>query len=149
MGGCVFTPTSKPVPRPLALTFDPGPNVPRVPLSDNLSIDQALKWTVDFADAENNGMAVTINLTKPDPPSPVPPAGSGVDLIVVVGVNESLEPAKAAAQLRALLDAHHYTSGLAFLRPGTPTNNTPDLPSAFAARSTAPQVLRSSVARRW
>jgi hypothetical protein len=130
-GGSVFTLTSKPVPRPLALTFDPGPNVPRVPLSDNLSIDKALKWTVDFADAESNGMAVTIDLTKPDPPTPVPPAGSGVDLIVVIGVNESLDPAKAAAQLRALLDAHHYTSGFAFLRPGTPTNNTPDLPSAF------------------
>jgi hypothetical protein len=130
-GASVFTITGKPVPRPLALTFDPDPHVVRVPLSDNLRIDQALKWTVDFADAENNGMAVTIDLTKPDPPSPVPPANSGVDLIVVIGVNESLDPAKAAAQLRALLDVHHYTAGFGFLRPGTPTNNTSDLPSAF------------------
>ena len=26
----------------------------------------------------------------------------------------------------ALLDAHHYTDGLAFIRPGTATNNTED-----------------------
>jgi hypothetical protein len=130
-GASVFTQTSKPVPRPLALTFDPGPNVDRVPLSDNLSIDRALKWTVDFAEAENSGMAVTIDLTSPDPGTPVPSAGSGVDLIVVVGVSEAQDPMKAAAQLRALFDAHHYTSGFAFLRPGTPTNNTLDLPSAF------------------
>ena len=127
----VFTKPSKPVQRPLALTLDPGSNVQRDHVSDNLSIDRALKWTVDFADAETHGMAVTIDLTKPDPPSPVQPAGNGVDLIVVVGVSESQTPAQGAAQLRALFDAHHYTSGVAFLRPGTPTNNTPDLPSAF------------------
>src|SRR5207248_1275734 len=77
----VFTKPSKPVQRPLALTFDPGANVQRDHLSDNLSIDRALRWTVDFADAEAHGMAVTIDLTKPDPPSPVPPEGSGVDLL--------------------------------------------------------------------
>jgi hypothetical protein len=130
-GESIFTKPGKPVPRPLALSFDPGANVDRVPLSDNLKVDRALKWTVDFTDAENNGMAVTIDLTKPDPQTPVPPAGSGVDLIIVVGVNESLDATKGATQLRALLDAHHYTRGFAFLRPGTPTNNTPDLPSAF------------------
>ena len=31
---------------------------------------------------------------------------------------------RAAPSSRALLDAHHYTDGLGFLRTGTPTNNT-------------------------
>jgi hypothetical protein len=35
------------------------------------------------------------------------------------------------AQLRARLDAQHYTRGLAFVSPGTPTNNTPAGPAGF------------------
>ena len=45
------------------------------------------------------------------------------------------------AQLANLLDAHHYTDGLEFLRFGTPTNNTDDRRAAAAA--TIPGTTRS------
>ena len=111
---------------------------------------RALKWTVDFADAENAGMAVTIDLTKPDPPSRRSAAECGVDLIVVVGVNESLDPATAAAQLRALLDAHHYTRGLRVPAPGHADQQHTRRCRRLSRRPipTAPQASRSSAAHR-
>lgn len=132
-GSAVYTKTSAAVKQPLALTFSPtSTGADRVPLSDDLSIDADLLWTVDFAVAQGAGMAVTIDLGAPDLPSmPVPPAGAGVDMLVAVGVSESMPADGGAARLRGLLDAHHYTRGLGFLRAGTPTNNTPEAPSAF------------------
>lgn len=132
-GPTVFTVTSSDVRTPLALTMSPASTpADRVLISDGLSIDTALQWTVDFAAAQSAGMAVTIDLTRPDQPVPAPPgAAAGVDLLVVVGVSESQAPADGAAQLRALLDAQHYTRGIAFLKPGTPTSNTPAAPAAF------------------
>jgi hypothetical protein len=132
-GSNVFTVTSSPVRRPLALTFSPTSTpADRVPLGDGLSIDAALQWTVDFGAAQAAGMAVTIDLTAPDPPAAA--AGDpavGVDLLVVVGISDNQPASDGAAQLRALLDAQHYTRGLAFLTPGTPTNNTPAGPAGF------------------
>ena len=117
---------------PLALTLSPASTpADQVTISDGLSIDAALQWTVDFAAAQSAGMAVTIDLTRPDRHVPGSGPVSGVDLLVVVGVSEAQAPADGAAQLRALLDAQHYTRGLAFLPPGTPTNNTPAAPAAF------------------
>ena len=52
--------------------------------------------------------------------------GGGLDSLVVFGVAKSLSVPQTANQLANLLDAHHYTDGLAFVRPGTPTNNTDD-----------------------
>jgi len=40
-------------------------------------------------------------------------------------------PNASAAALAALFDAHHYSNGCAFVRPGTPTNNTEDAPSGL------------------
>jgi hypothetical protein len=132
-GSAVFTKTSAAVTQPIALTFSPtATDADRVPLSDGLSIDRDLQWTVDFAAAEAAGMAVTIDLAQPDPPSqPATPPGGGVDLIVAVGISESATAGDGAVRLRTLLDAQHYTRGLAFLGPGTPTNNTPTVPAAF------------------
>ena len=137
-GPSVFTVTSSAVRTPLALTMSPA-SAPadRVPVSDGLSVDTAVQWTVDFTAAQSAGMAVTIDLTHPDQPAPglpvtAPPGpAAGVDLLVVVGVSEAQAPADGAAQLRALLDAQHYTRGIAFLKPGTPTSNTPAAPAAF------------------
>jgi hypothetical protein len=132
-GENVYTKNSEPVQRPLALTLSPSSTPDdRVVVSDELAIDSELKWTVDFAAAETVGMAVTIDLTAPDaaPASPPDPA-AGVDLIIVVGISESADQVAGAAQLRELVDAHHYTRGLVFLKPGSPTNNTPEAPADF------------------
>jgi len=132
-GPYVFTVTSSAVRTPLALTMSPAASAAdRVTISDGLSIDAALQWTVDFTAAQSAGMAVTIDLTRPDQPAAAPPSpGAGVDLLLVVGVSESQAPADGAAQLRALLDAQHYTRGVSFLKPGTPTSNTPGAPAGF------------------
>src|SRR5208282_1441066 len=118
-GPRVFTVTSTAVRTPLALTLSPASTpADRVLISDGLSIDAALQWTVDFSAAQSAGMAVTIDLTRPDQLVPAPPGPvAGVDLLVVVGVSESQAPADGAAQLRALLDAQHYTRGVSFLQP--------------------------------
>ena len=47
--------------------------------------------------------------------------------------SSSLDADAGAAALAALLDAHHYTNGCAFVPPGTPTNNTEDGRRAWTA----------------
>jgi hypothetical protein len=102
--------------RPLAVGPDPA-LAPAVVADDQLPIDPSMKWMVDFDEAEKKGMALRIA---------VPPASlaAGLDSLLVLGVATSLTGSAAAAQLAALLDAHHYTDGLEFLPFGTPTNNT-------------------------
>ena len=131
-GADTFTVTSASVRKPLALTLSPATaDADRVPLSDGLTIDAALRWTVDFAEAQAAGMAVEIDLTAPDaaPTTPAPP--NGADLILAVGLDDAATPADGVARLAALLDAQHYTRGVAFMRPGTPTNNTPGVAVVF------------------
>lgn len=131
-GSDTFTLTSGPVRRPLALTLSPSAtDADRVPLSDSLTIDAALRWTVDFGEAEAAGMAVEIDLTRPDTASASAATPSGVDLILVVGIDDAATPADGAARLSALVDVQHYTRGIAFLRQGTPTSNAPGGPVAY------------------
>src|SRR5205814_6283035 len=68
------------------------------------------RWMIDFVAAEDAGMA--LRLTVPLP--------GAVDLLLVTGAGLGDRSADVAAQF----DAHHYTDGLSFLAPGTPTNNT-------------------------
>ena len=62
---------------------------------------------------------------------------SASTLLLVFGVRGTLATHRRPAALAALLDAHHYTDGLAFLRPGTPTNNTADEPLGVQQRRPA------------
>ncbi|HEX2309925.1 MAG TPA: hypothetical protein VHH91_04350, partial [Vicinamibacterales bacterium] len=48
---------------------------------------------------------------------------NGIDSLFVLGVGAAAQPAEISRELMRLLDAHHYTDGLEFLRAGTPTNN--------------------------
>src|SRR5215217_5066505 len=62
-------------------------------------------------------------------------AAAGFDFLLVMGIRDSLDAARDwTPELIQLFDAHHYTSGLSFLRPGTPSNNTPDAPSGFSSK---------------
>jgi len=42
--------------------------------------------------------------------------------------------AAASIAIASLLDAHHYTDGLGFLRVGTPTNNSAEAPSGWSSQ---------------
>ena len=91
---------------------------------DQLAVDPGMRWMVDFDAAEAAGMALRLRIAAPL-------AASGLDTLLVFGVCASRPPDKTAAQFNRLLDAHHYTDGFAFLRPGTPTNNTEETRSGF------------------
>ena len=92
----------------VGLSPESGPPVAGQPL------EPGLQWLVDFAEAERVGMGIRIPVTDE----------RGFDRLLVVGVRASLDPSAAAARLTGLLAAHRYSEGLAFVPPGTPTNNT-------------------------
>ena len=73
------------------------------------AVDEGMRWMVDFERAEDVGMALRMTLPTTE-----------VDVLLVVGTSDGDRSADVAAQL----DAHHFTDGLAFLPPGSPTNNT-------------------------
>jgi hypothetical protein len=112
-------PSPQPIHEPLALTLHPYPDqATAVTVSqDGLQLDPEFLWTVDFARAEAYGMALRVPLTATD-------LAKGFDRLLVVGVKASLAPEQGSAALEDLLQAQHYTNGLAFVAQGTPTNNT-------------------------
>jgi hypothetical protein len=108
---------------PLAAGPDPSPTT----VPDQLGIDEGMKWMVDFDVAEKAGMGIRARLRNED-------AAAGLDFLLVLGIRDSLNQATDwTPPLRELLAAHHYTSGLSFLAPGTPSNNTQDAPSGFSS----------------
>ncbi len=113
-----FTALGRPISDALALGPDPndaGAGDPAAPLG------AAAQWLVDFNRALDRGMALRIPLAD----------GGGLDRLVVLGVRASADGAEGARRLAALLDAHHYTGGLALSPPGTPTNNTETVRSGW------------------
>src|SRR5205823_3629780 len=71
--------------------------------------------------------AVRVPLSAPEP----------FDRVIVVGVRAGTDPAASATQLAELFDVQRFTSGLAFVPPGTPTNNTETDRSAWTRRPDA------------
>lgn len=132
-GQVALTAFSKDVQRPL--NVGPNPQAPppdaqaeaAIARGEQLAIDPGMKWLTDFNEAESVGMALRI---------PIPPAtlAAGFDSLVVFGVTRSLSVAETSTQLADLLDSHHYTDGLAFVRPGTPTNNTDDRRTGYSSQ---------------
>jgi len=110
------------------LNVGPAPDAPAlspqeeaaVLAGEKLAIDKGMEWMVDFEAAERAGMALRI---------PVP--SGPLDSLVVFGVRGTADAAATGSALADLLDAHHYTDGLAFLRFGTPTNNSDDARSGY------------------
>ena len=111
---------------PLVLTLNPNANpADKVdPYGDGFTIAKELQWTIDFDAAHAVGMAFEM----PIEPSEIE---LGFDRLLVFGVKPSAAPDANATSLSELLDNHHYTRGLAFVKQGTPTNNTSGQPSGF------------------
>ncbi|HXU79811.1 MAG TPA: hypothetical protein VN914_00320, partial [Polyangia bacterium] len=111
-----------------------------VPIFDNLQVgpspnaspgatelvEKELLWMTDFSAAEKAGMGLRVPLTGE--------LTKGFDRIVVVGTKTSCDRKRGAEVFAKLLEAHHYTDGLAVLAQGTPTNNTDDVGSGFATK---------------
>lgn len=112
------------IPDSVPLTIAPD-SVATVDVSGHgLVLDAAVAWTLDFGLAIKNGMALTMPLSAAD-------LAAGIDRLLVFGVNAALEPQQAAARVAALVDAQHYTRGVAFVRQGTPTNDSREAPSGY------------------
>jgi len=106
-GAVVAVATGRDIPADLAI----GPDLEAgVTVDDEQpAVDEGMRWMVDFDRAEEVGMALRLTLPAP-----------AVDVLLVAGVAAGDQSGAVAAQL----DAHRYTDGLAFLPPGSPTNNT-------------------------
>jgi len=83
------------------------------------------EWMFDYDRAVQDGLAITLPLRQP---------GQRIDRLYVVGVRSSLDPAESARALEDLLHAHRFARGLAFVPPGTPSNNTEKNRSAWQNR---------------
>ncbi len=111
---------------PLAVTLAPDAAASqRQDVSgDGLEVDDAVRWTIDFSKAIEVGMGFKMTLTPDD-------VRLGFDELIVVGVKGSLPAQETSAELARLFEEHHYGRGLAFVRQGTPTNNTERAPSGY------------------
>ena len=125
-GTLIHQAISPPIIEPLVLTINPNANpADKVePYGDGFKIAKELQWTIDFDAAHTVGMAFEM----PIEPSEIE---LGFDRLLVFGVKPSATPAANVTSLSDLLDNHHYTRGLAFVKQGTPTNNTSGQPSGF------------------
>ncbi len=110
-----------PITQPLAVSLTPNSGA----FPSGSVVDANLQWMVDFATAYAAGMALKIPLTPQQ-------STNGIDQIFVYGLRAS-DP-QPSQTLINLLNAHHYTDGLALVPQGSPTNNTPDASSAFSRK---------------
>lgn len=106
-----------------ALAVNLTPNSGAFPAGS--TVDAGLQWMVNFDAAVTAGMGIKIALTPTQ-------RSAGFSQIFVYGLRASDDsPAQTFA---SLLDAHHYTDGLALVPQGSATNNTPDAPSAYSRK---------------
>lgn len=115
-----------PIRRPLTVGPNPDPSASAPADPKELQVDDEMRWMIDFEEAVEAGMALRIPITAFE-------LTGGIDEVVVVGISRD-GPVGGALRLMELFDAHHYTDGLAFVRQGTPTNNTPGAPSGYSDR---------------
>ena len=128
-GARQFAVLGRPIPDTLALGPDPNDAAAGDPAAP---LGAAAQWLVDFDRAVDCGMALRIPLGAA--------AGAGLDRLLVLGVRATADGAEGARRLSALLDAHHYTDGLSLTPPGTPTNNTETVRSAWTPAGDDPAV---------
>ncbi len=120
-GGVPSAPTySTPVQEPVAVGLDPNAGPP----PEDIPVDEGMRWMVDFAAAEANGMALHVPISASQ-------RSQGVDTLIVFGLRSD-SPESGDQVLADLLNDHHYSDGLRWIVQGAPTNNTDIAPSAFS-----------------
>lgn len=119
---CVYQQEGNPITDELPLMANQDPSAPGN--DDEGLFDKESRWVVDFQEAIDKGMAVRIQLAEDD--------DGHFSRVLVVGYKASKDPAEGQRLLEELIENHHYTSGLSFLRHGTPTNNTKKAKTEYA-----------------
>ncbi|HET7543089.1 MAG TPA: hypothetical protein VFK05_24620 [Polyangiaceae bacterium] len=119
------------IPEPLAMTGDPKlQESDLVAFSGTYKIDDKIRWTVDFQRAVDVGMALEIPLSATE-------ATQGFDRIIVIGLKSSIAASDTSRLLEKLIDAQHYTRGMAIVPQGTATNNMKDKPTGYPVKDNA------------
>lgn len=126
------------VPDALAASPDPDPGAPAAP--GGLPDDPDLAWLHNAVEAERLGMLVTVRQADLVAGARL---ADGVDRLVVLGVDWTLDPHQAADAVEAHLAAHAYEGHLAFVPQGSPTNSTGTTRSPY---TTDPAVARQVLA---
>jgi hypothetical protein len=120
----LFAEVSRAVAANLLTSLDPADASFEVAAS-GLQVSPELAWMFDYDRAVEVGMAMTI------------PLGDGdrllaeISTLLVVGVDASMDPDQATAELTRVLEGHVGHDGFAFVPQGTPTNNTAGVPSGW------------------
>ncbi|GHJ43618.1 hypothetical protein Cs7R123_09600 [Catellatospora sp. TT07R-123] len=124
-----FDVAGKDIARDLAVGPDPRALADAADSDEQALVTPGMRWMVDYQAAVEAGMAITITRAED--------ANIGMTLtrLIVYGVDEEGQTVTGAGRLAGLLEAHHYTDGLGFADPGTPTNNTELARSGLDARS--------------
>ena len=125
-GGTVRV-NGKAIKSPLPMGIFEGPEESLVEV-DGVPVAPGAEWIVRYDDAVEAGMAVTVKLAEP---------GGRVESLLVYGIRRSIDGAKGAAELGALLESHDLSRGIGFLPQGTPTNNREEGRSAWSAKRAA------------
>jgi hypothetical protein len=125
------------------LQVGPDPSAATSAASDaDLQVDPGVRWMIDFGEALNKGMGVS--LLVDGGAAGTATGHATLSQLLVVGVRAG----DGTQALTDLLNAHHHTSGLELVGYGTPTNSTAEAPAGFSrsdpgyARSYALEVLR-------
>jgi hypothetical protein len=97
-------------------------------------VQDAFRWAVDPDAARAAGMLLTVHDSDMAFGRPL---ANGLTRLVVLGVDWTLTPEQGADALEALLAGHAASGDLAFVAPGTPTNNTGTNRSGFSTEPSA------------
>ncbi len=117
------------VPDTLILGHDPFQGPDAFTKTDfGITFAKEFAWMSDFDEAVKIGMALKIPLNNQVYSNP---SARTIDKIVALGVYLSADALQSQKVLGDLLTGHRYSSGLAIVPQGTPTNNTSDSPSAY------------------
>jgi hypothetical protein len=117
------------VPDTLILGHDPFQGTDAFTKTDfGITFAKEFLWMSDFEEAVKVGMALKVPLSNQVYSDP---SKGTIDKIVVLGAYLSADASHSENILGNLLAAHRYTSGLAIVPQGTPTNNTSDASSAY------------------
>jgi hypothetical protein len=125
----IVTVWGKPIPD--ALATGPSPASQTTPAGGNQElppVDEDMRWMIEFDAAEAKGMALRIPLTDEQ-------ARCGFERLIVVGIKAAVDAEGSARRLSDLLDAHHYTNGLAIVPQNVATNNTAEASSGYTSSS--------------
>ena len=118
-----FRVLGNPIPFRLKAGWDPQAAEPDLS-SEEVLTDDAMRWMVDFDEAERVGMAVRIDLTDY--------AEDSIPFLIAVGVKAAA--GDATDILNQQFEALRYTSTLGFIPQGTPTNNTETVTSGYTLK---------------